>query len=351
MNTAGTNGSICAEAVPMTLSGLIEAYKTDPVSGWRRIRYHSRVNQEGLLRRLVAAYGDRELSSIRARDILAWHQGWCGDENKTAMAHAFMGKLRTIMAYGTVFLENDECTRLCLILNKMRFPGQASRKTYLTAEQVMSICDKARYVGWYSIALAQAIQFELMLRQKDVIGEYVPLSEPGDSDVTDPSKGKWLRGLRWSEIDENMVLRHVTSKRQKELVVDLNMAPMVLAEMQHTIALYGELPKTGPIVLCEATNLPFIASEFRRKWRKVADLAGIPKEICSMDSRAGAVTEATAAGADLESIRHAATHSDIAMTQRYSRAATDKIASVQSKRLAHRKALLAMSNTTRSMDR
>jgi site-specific recombinase XerD len=55
-----------------------------------------------------------------------------------------------------------------------------------------------------------------------------------------------------------------------------------------------------------------------------------------MDSRAGAISEATDAGADLEHVRHAATHSDIAMTQRYSRGSEDKIAGVQRLRAEHR---------------
>jgi hypothetical protein len=53
-----------------------------------------------------------------------------------------------------------------------------------------------------------------------------------------------------------------------------------------------------------------------------------------MDNRAGAIIEATDADADLEHVRHAATHSDMAMTQRYSRGAEDKIASVQIARIA-----------------
>ena len=42
---------------------------------------------------------------------------------------------------------------------------------------------RAEHFGWYSIALAQALQFELLLSQKDVIGEWVPVTEPGKSDV------------------------------------------------------------------------------------------------------------------------------------------------------------------------
>jgi site-specific recombinase XerD len=55
-----------------------------------------------------------------------------------------------------------------------------------------------------------------------------------------------------------------------------------------------------------------------------------------MDSRAGAITEATEAGADLEHIKQAATHSDISMTQRYSRGAEEKTAGVMRQRAEYR---------------
>jgi len=62
----------------------------------------------------------------------------------------------------------------------------------------------------------------------------------------------------------------------------------------------------------------------------------VPKTTFNMDSRAGGITEATEAGADIEHVKHAATHSDISQTQRYSRGATEKIAEVQKKRNEHR---------------
>ena len=63
---------------------------------------------------------------------------------------------------------------------------------------------------------------------------------------------KWLRGIRWSEIDDNLILRHVTSKRQKEIEVDLKLAPMVMEEL----ALLGERQKSGPLIVNQATELP-----------------------------------------------------------------------------------------------
>jgi hypothetical protein len=108
---------------------------------------------------------------------------------------------------------------------------------------------------------------------------------------------------------------------------------MVVEELQR----FAGIPVTGPVVICETTALPYRTAHWRHLWRKVAAVAGIPTAVRNMDSRAGAISEATDAGADLEAVRHAATHSDIAMTQRYSRGATEKTANVMRLRADHRK--------------
>jgi hypothetical protein len=96
------------------------------------------------------------------------------------------------------------------------------------------------------------------------------------------------------------------------------------------------LPAAGPVIVCEYSKVPWLPGEFRRKWRMVARSIGIPDEVRNMDSRAGGISEATGAGADIEHVRHAATHSSIQMTQRYSRQAEEKIANVQRVRVASR---------------
>jgi site-specific recombinase XerD len=120
-------------------------------------------------------------------------------------------------------------------------------------------------------------------------------------------------------------------------------AEMVMEELALSVELPADqltrslFPASGPIVICDTSGIPWSANEYRRKWRIVANHAGVPKTVRNMDSRAGAITEATEAGADLEHVKHAATHSDISQTQRYSRGANEKIASVQKTRIEFRK--------------
>jgi site-specific recombinase XerD len=90
------------------------------------------------------------------------------------------------------------------------------------------------------------------------------------------------------------------------------------------------------VIANDRTGLPWSAHYFREVWRKIARQVGIPDTVRSMDTRSGAITEATDAGAQLEDVRHAATHSDISMTQKYSRGSADKTAKVMQMRAAHR---------------
>jgi hypothetical protein len=323
-----TNGENLPKVNPFdgTLKSLIECYQTDPDSPFLKRRFHVRQNTAMTLRRMVDRHGDQELSEIKGRLLLAWHKDWSDNGQKLAMGHAVMAHLRSLFSFGATFLEDENCERLCGVLHRMRFASPKPRNERLTAEQAVAIRKVAReHFGWESIALAQALQFELMLRQKDVIGEWVPVSEPGMSDVI-RGTDKWLHGLRWSELNDNLILRHVTSKRGKELVIDLKLSPMVLEELE-----FGVCTRTasGPMIICDTTGRPFVQAEFRRKWRLVADKAGVPRAVKNMDTRSGAISEATDGGADLEHVRHAATHSNISMTQRYSRGSEDKIAQVQ----------------------
>jgi hypothetical protein len=331
----GRGGLPKAPVFDGTIKTLIWCYQTDPDSNYHKKRWAVRKDHDNFLKRVAKTHGETKLSDIRARLILSWHKQWSHDGQKIAIAHSFVAHLRTLFGFGTTILEDPECERLVGIMHLMKFPQAKARTEFLTAQHVVAIREMARAKARYSIALGQAFQFDLMLRQKDVIGEYVPLAEPGISDVINPKfNKKWITGMRWEEIDQNMILRHKTSKRGKDIEVNLRLAPMVLEELGTDDR--SILPAAGPLIISETTGFPYSTDDFRRKWREIADEVGVPKTIKNMDTRSGAISEATDAGADLEHVRHAATHSDIGMTQRYSRGATDKVAGVMQLRADHR---------------
>lgn len=318
-----------------TLRSLITCYRTDPDSKFKKKRYASRRHYEHLLRPIELEYGELLLNEIRPRVFYRWCDAW-NEGGKTAIGRAKITMLRILFNYGASILEDADCLRLATALSNMTFETPKPRVERLTSDQVVAIRAEAHRRGRPSVALAQAFQFECMFRQKDVLGEWVPISEPGVSDVFREQK-KWLRGIRWEYIDANLILRHTTSKRDKPIVVDLKNAPMVLEELEYIRAANGgELPTNGPIVIAERFKLPWNVLHFRHLWREYADACGIPKTVRNMDSRAGAITEASDGGALMEHIRHAATHSDIATTQGYSRNSEDKIVNVQKARIEFR---------------
>lgn len=317
----------------MKLEKLIRLYRTDPVSGWHALRYSTRRNQGNLLDQIVRRYGRTDLRNINARKILKWHKRWTGKKGlKLYAGHAFVKKLRTVLGFGLTILENEECRRLRLVMSTMRFEAGKKRTKTLTAAQAVAIMLEAHRRGWHSIALAQAFQFELMLRQKDVIGEWVPKKESGESTVFYKKK-KWHRGLLGCEIDRDLILRHVTSKKLKLIEADLKEAPMVMGELGR---LLGHLP-IGPLIVNEQTGLPYADWEFRRRWRVCARAVDVPDDVFEMDTRAGAITEAFDGEADQDFIRETAAHSDTATTQGYNRGShLKKRSSVMQKRTEQR---------------
>lgn len=326
-------GGLPPEAFDGTIRTLARCYQTDPDSDYHKGRYNTRGYYDTLCRMIVEYWGDKQLQEIKLRDVIRWHQHYL-DQGKIAMGHSLIGMLRTLVGFGARLLEIPECVRLQGVL-KQRFKMPKPRTSMLTAGMVVAIRREAHKAGRPSIALAQALQFEMGagIRQKDVIGEWVPISEPGISAVTNGNM-KWLRGLDWKEIDANWICTHITSKRQKEITVALTLAPMVVEEWNGRGR--DVFPASGPVITDEKTGLPYTAQDFRKAWRRIATDAGVPRGIRNMDTRAGAISEATDSGAPLEKVRKAATHSDIGMTQKYSRGDAEATAEVMQLRVAHR---------------
>jgi hypothetical protein len=207
-----------------TLQQLNDHYRNDPDSSFSKLQYRVRVRQERLLARIGREHGSLDVHKIRNRSLIAWHREWVSG-SKLAMARALVDVLRVLFKFGATILEDQECGRLRDALEVLRLQNSASRSEQITSEHVRAIRAVAhQHFGWHCIALAQALQFELPLGQKDVIGEWIPVNEPGESDVVWREQ-KWFRGLRWSEVNENMML--VRATKWQNSVLDLRLSPMV----------------------------------------------------------------------------------------------------------------------------
>lgn len=313
-----------------TFASLIEVYKRDTDSSYHALRFQTKKQYDSLLKTLTNSVGKARISSLSFRDFKRWHENYSkplveNGPERTTRAHGLMTMVRIVFAFGAL-LELPRCGALKAVLEGMTFASPKKRRDFIIAQQAIDIRAEAHKQGYPSIALAQAIQFELMLRQKDVIGEWVPMSEPGISDVTEHG-AKWIHGIHWNEIDENLVLTHRLSKslrgrnaimkpgEGKVELFDLTAYPMVMEEL----AKIPREARVGPLVKAEHTGLPWRQKVFAEKWRKVATAAGVPTTTQNRDSRAGAITEGRKAGATLEDLRHGAGHSQLHTTAGYDR--------------------------------
>lgn len=260
----------------LTIDALVTSYQTHRESPFRDVKYSTRRFYESLCRQLVRDVGSSQLADIDESSIREMYSDWTeGGTKRLPLAMSLARMMRMLFSYGSKVLNDRECERLVGVMSRMTFAKAAPRTEPLTFEYAVGIRKRANEIGRHSIALAQALQFDCPLKQKEVIGEWVPLREEGLSDITNDEGRKWVGGLRWEEIDKDLILR-----RPNRDPIDLNQAPMVQAEL--AIKPRGW---SGPVILNEYNDLPWIANEYRRWWRKIADEIGVPKDVKNMDSR------------------------------------------------------------------
>jgi hypothetical protein len=318
-------------AAPTSQSAAIECYRRDPDSPYHELRFYSKRTYEANLRLIEKKIGDRSLAAITGRDIKRWYENWRepaepGGPRRTPRAHAAITMFRILVSFGVGILEDTHCQRLRMVLEQLEFQQGRPRREEINATQATAIRRQAHIDGSPSIALAQAIQFELGLRPKDVIGEWIPVDEPGASDIHHAGM-KWLYGLHWREVSPDLILTHRLSKslRGRSAIADqaagkvkrfnLRLYPMIMEELQHVPV----ESRTGPLIKDERTGIPYSRDGFRHRWRAIATAAGIPATIQNRDSRAGAATESIEASGDINAARAALGHSSAETTMIYSR--------------------------------
>lgn len=266
------------QLIVKTVTELVDSYRT--TDRYRRLGFKVRNYYDRVTAQLLQTCANTNLSDIKGPEIQRLYDFWSDNGKKVSMGHAVIAMFRIVVNYGATERELGECVRLSVLLRAMHFRLPRKRSERLTEEHIRLIIARAHRQGRDSLALAQAIQFECPLRQIDVIGQWIPQSEPGVSDVTLGDK-KWMRGLRWSAIDQNQIL-HVT-QGSKEVEVNLRDCPLVTAELKRL----EKVPASGPVILDEDTDKPYDDDKYRTLWRTIANSAGVPKNVKNMDSPGG----------------------------------------------------------------
>jgi len=321
-----------------TLGSLIDVYELHELSPIHELRPNTRdgyLEQMAVLKRRI---GQRHLAAITGEDVLRWHKNFvdlaCTNKHDgIRYAHGLMTMLRTVMKFGAV-IGIEHAARLSGVLSIMRFKTPKPRKTIMTATQAQAIIEAAHQMGRGSIAIGQALQFELTLRQYDVTGRWEKLPPGAEVSGITSRRKIWRHGLTWNSVGEDLVITLITAKNEVEAVFDLKLYPMVMAEIDGIPA----EKRVGPIVIDETVGRPYSNGRYAKIWRDVARAAGVPDTVWNRDSRAGGVTESTdAAGQDMEHVRIHAQRTNAQTTRRYSRATLDKTSNVAVLRMQHRR--------------
>lgn len=328
-----------ATAFDGTVKSLLQIYQRHPESPFQDLKPGSRRPYVHYLGRLEGHIGNRRVDSVDGVDVKRWHKLWSTNGKHLAAAAMSRAVLEAALSFG-VSLRLDGCQELVGIVREVRkkLPKSKARTQNMSADQVSKARAAAHKVGRPSRARIYAFAFETTLRLWDVTGQWVPMDEPGISDVLDIEKGlKWF-GLRWEDIGDDLVVRYTPTKTAdttgKTIVYPLANAPMVLEE----IASIPVEARRGPIIISEATGIPYHQEAFRRGWRKDRKAADIEEDIWARDLRASGITEARAADASIDDAVRVAGHASRKTTEEvYDRATLEASERFSKRRVEHRK--------------
>ena len=302
-----------------TIKSLITCFRNDKTSTLHSVKHSTRIRDyEPSLRVLEKNVGKRRIDALRASDFREWFTQWKRKGHRRASGAIKL--LRLIISYGAGERFHG-CSQARLILSDMRFEQPAPRTVAMTYEQCLAIVKMSAEMKCPSIGFVEAVKFETALRRIDVIGEWAPPPDGGEF--------RWT-GLMAKDISKDMVLTLKTCKTGAAVARDLSGYTLVAEAMKAY-----RIPDIGPVIIDEDYGKPYWENRYTEKFKKVRNAAGVPSDVWSMDSRAGAVSETVEATGSLEAARDLATHTTTKTTRRYSRGdgleASRKIAEAREK--------------------
>jgi hypothetical protein len=288
-----------------TFLTLLDIYHTDPKSTYFQLKHSSRAPYDVYIRMMRIHIGKCRLDRTDGVEALDWFDKWAepekpGGKRLIAKARMAIAVLKAALTFG-IMRRLPGCAEFRAVLDACKFTGLKPRKLILTADQVAAARQAAHEIQHPRAALSYAIQYEGAIRQWDVKGQWLPMSDRTPSAVHYKGK-KWV-GPTWSNVDENLILRWTPTKTETttapEIVIDLRACPMVMEELEF---LSPEARK-GPLIVNHETGYPYSEDRFGEIWRAAAKIAGISDKVWNRDLRKSGSTEARAAGAPIDDLK------------------------------------------------
>jgi len=334
-------------------------YQEHPLSRFHHVKHNTRRGYLADMKVIIESVGVRLIKNVTVLDVENWYRQWRKgvvfvDEqgNKTVgperidRAHNAVAMVRTVLRFMSA-LRHPECKLLAEELAKVQFERGGARDQELTYHQVRDFIRTAFAMAdkgiierdrALSMAIGTASQFEMALRQKDIIGDWAPRREdalfPAGIALLHQGDETWSGFYTWENIPGwRWRTKTSKSKYRSAAVFDLTIYDLLFPLLE----LVPMHERQGAIVKGEH-GLPMRYRTYAKTFRRIAEVAGIPFEVKNMDARAGGITEADEAGVPLEDIQMGATHKDKRQTLSYIRRRTKKIASAAEARKQSRTA-------------
>lgn len=326
-----------------TVLSACRVYQTHKMSRFHKVKHNTRKTYVDSLKVIEQTVGARQIRRLTTLDVMHWYDQWKkpaheGGAERIDRAHDAVSMFRTVLWFMTA-LRVPECKLLAEELKALKFEKGGAREEEMTYLQVTSFIRKALELGEAGVmprdrahymALGTAAMFELLLRQKDIIGERLTAAQlvrtkvPKGATVLKFDGFAWAGFFTWESMP-GWIWRMKTSKSKYRAAADFDLTRYGL--LMPLLEAVPQSQRSGAVIKDE-TGRPVREGSYRRWFRQIARAAGIPDEVWNMDTRAGGATEAEEAGAELELIQNALTHSEPRTTLRYVRRRSKKIAMV-----------------------
>ena len=342
-----------------TIESACDWYERHPRSRFHTVKANTRksyLDSLKLIRRTVRA---RLIRNVTVLDVQHWYDEWRkpaykGGPERIKRAHDAVAMVKTVLRFNAALRPpRHDCKQLVDDLEKAtsltRFEKAGAREQEMTFGQARAFIETALdleergvlppWRGLY-MAIGVAAQFELLVRQKDVIGERPRTAADLDkarrhgAAVHPGGNRDWVGFFTWENIP-GWRWRMRTSKSKYRAAAEFDLTKYGLL-----FPLLEAVPhdqRQGAIVKGEQ-GLPVRDRSYQRWFRSIARVANIPDDVWSMDARAGGATEAEEAGMERGLVSKALTHTNEQMSGRYIRKVTEAIASVADARTRKRAA-------------
>jgi hypothetical protein len=297
-----------------TIRSLADCYESDPDSGYATVQANTAQGYISWLKMVRDTVGARLIARVAAKDTRRWYREWkalASRRGSDGVRSAYGGiqVFKILLNYG-IECGIQRCRQLRSDMEKIRFPRNPPRDVTITFAEAKRFVIEALRRGWKNLALAQAVQFECFLRQKDVIGAWQKvaadyIAQPGEIVL----RGKVWRGTTMDMITLDADLKIRTSKTGQPVVHKTSACQLVVL----VLAAFGPDEWKGPVA-CRPDGTPFPDRQsYAKAWRKIAKAVGISDEAQNMDNRASAVSEAAEAGVATDDIQRQTGHSGTAI--------------------------------------